>query len=369
MLVLSYLIIPLSLNAQTDCGSPKILMMGTHSGAGTDSSVRAHITADLGFQDLDYFDPSDMPPEDVIAGAYDIIIFTNTAFTDDLSGYGDLEIPIINFEAWNSLASLNMVKTREAADNYIPYNNVPYKNGDENSFNRLIVNSGDSVKAIGLDAGYAGDTIVVFEKDVPYHNNQHPGYWATPNENAYTILEYTEETLLWMAENDPTICGADFCLEYPRYGAFVYDKRAEMEKGFIAPEKRGFYFFHRHTASAVTSQVWEIFDAMLYWFLDCLDRPENNNNTSVLSQLDSGSDVKLYPNPSDGRVNLFMISDSESYFTIQVYDKLGKVISQFRTGKVRKFNYNLKIDNSGLYFVRIIDEKNNSLITRKLINK
>jgi hypothetical protein len=363
VLIALFIIVPAIVSAQDGCGNPKILMMGTYSGALTDSTVREHLTSSMGFTEVDYSAPADMPPEDVIAEGYELIIFTNTAFTDNLSAYGDLEIPIINFEAWNSLASLNMVKTREDADGFIPFNNVPYKEDNENSFNRLFVNQGDSAVSIGLTAGYGGDTLTVFTEDVPFHNNQHPGYWATPNENAYPVLEYTEATLLWMAENDPTICGADFCLQYPRYAAFVYDKDVEMENGFTAPEKRGFFFFHRNTASVVSSQVWDIFDAMIYWFLGCLERPEVNNTSLENNRVNF--DLQLYPNPSHGSINLSLTSGNIARFDIRVYNNLGQVIHHKTTEGTNEISYRILIDEPGFYTLKILNTKNNSSITQR----
>ena len=361
MLIVIFLFSSGLIHAQSGCGA-NIVLLGDNAAQATDSVLREHITNDLGFN-FDYKGSEEALPEDILAGGYNLVIISNSLSSSTAETYVDLPVPIINLEGW-ALDGLNMVKAWDDSD-IKAYNNMPYQNDNENSFTSLVVNAGDSVRSIGLDAGYAGDTIPVFTADVPYQNNQHPAYLAIPNENAYPILEYREDAMIWLAENEPDICGADYCLEEKRYAAFVYEKGAEMEYEFLAPEKRGFFFFHTHTAAVVTSQVWEIFDAMVYWGLGCLERPENPgtyNNSAALSL-----DVRLYPNPSNGNIKIHLLQTKNDAYRMSVYNLQGKRIFQRSIDGGNENSIDLPVDNPGTYLLRIVRESDGAGITEKII--
>lgn len=347
--------------AQTDC-SASIVLLGDNAQQATDSSLREHISNDLGFS-LDYMGAEEALPEDILAGGYNLVIISNSLSSSTAETYVDLEVPIINLEGW-ALDGLNMTLGWDDSD-IKAYNNMPYANNEENSFNSFIVNGGDSVTAKGLDAGYAGDTIPVFTADVPYQNNQHPAYLGIPNENAYTILEYTEDAMIWLAENDPEICGTDYCLEKKRYGAFVYEKGVEMENGFVAPEKRGFYFFHTHTAAVVTSEVWDIFDAMVYWGLGCLDRPASATGTDEFSEVSSG--LTVYPNPSSGSVKIHFNGSAESELDISIYDLLGKKLFESQINHLQRKSLEVDIEDPGIYLLKAFDRASRSTEIKKIV--
>jgi hypothetical protein len=256
---------------------------------------------------------------------------------------------------------------------FLTYNNVPYIEEGENyknSFERFIVNQGDSVKALGLDAGYAGDTIDVFTADVPYHSNQHPGYWATPNENAYPILEYTEEFRVFMAENMTEICGDDFCLENPRYAAFVYDKGVEMEYEEIAPEKRAFFFFHRMTAEVVTDAVWDIFDAMVYWCVGCLDRadPGPLPNETFKNTMVSEPAIKVFPNPTSNFLNIKLNGLSGDKYQLDIYNLLGKKVYSQQVKANSAGTYRASLPEAGFYMLKL-SEGDKPVKVMKIIKK
>jgi hypothetical protein len=270
-------------------------------------------------------------------------------------------------ESYSLDAELKMVEDPSEAG-YSTYANVPYVNDDENSFNTLIVNQEDSTIAKGLDAGYAGDTIVVFTEDVPFGNNRHPGQWGVPNDNAYLILEFTREALDLVLTEDFTICGTDggdFC-ENPRYAAFVYPGGAEMAyDGTAAPDKRGFFFFHEYSAAVATQQTWEVFDAMIYWFLGCLDRPQ----PSSIDRHWSSMEVNAYPNPTSGELNLQMATRSGSSYSIEVFDVTGKIVFQYQFTGNGKEELNLNLENSGFYLLKIHSVEENTYYTEKIIKK
>lgn len=71
------------------------------------------------------------------------------------------------------------------------------------------------------------------------------------------------------------------------------------------------------------------------------------------------SDLKLYPNPTSGLVNLFFNSESAKNYSISIVDITGKVLfNQALNNYVGAYNRELDFSNyaSGIYMLRIMDE-------------
>lgn len=349
---------------QTGCDGKRILFIGDDNTALGDSAIEEHIIENLGFE-LTYQNFSDVVVDDVLT--YDMVLMSSTISSGDAAALADVEVPILCMESYSLDNELKMVEDPDEAG-YSTFANVPYVNDDENSFNTLIVNQGDSTVAIGLDAGYAGDTIVVFTQDVPYGNNRHPGQWGVPNENAYLILEFTSEALDRVLTEDFTICGTDggdFC-ENPRYAAFAYPKDAEMAyDGTPAPEKRGFFFFHEYSAAAATQETWDVFNAMIYWFLGCLDRPI----TSIRNSEAFANNVSVYPNPTDGEVTLTLGEKGSDDYSIEVYNLLGKKVFQAIVKGAEPSDLRFNLEDPGFYLLKIRSGNKKTMLIKKIIRR
>lgn len=353
--------------AQTGCPQASILFMGTDPTGFGDSTVVEHLSLDLGFT-VDFIEPADVVVDDVLG--YNLIVISSTISSSDAGIFKDIEIPVLTMENHGLDEELGMVQAKEEAG-YTTYGIAPYVNENENSFDSLMVLAGDSVVAKGLDAGYAGQNIQVFTKDVPFGNNRHPGQWGVPNENAYIILQYKQETLDLIVTEDLTLCGengGDFCAN-PRYAAFAYPKDAEMGyDNMPAPEKRSFYFFHDYSAAAASDAAWDIYDALVYWSLGCLDRPEPVGAHSIHTiAIETG--LKIYPNPANGYVNLEMNVKQGKNYRIEMYDVLGKMILHHDLQHAGQIKKRILLDKPGFYILKLTDNQNNKSQLKKIIKK
>jgi hypothetical protein len=351
---------------QTGCPQASVLYVGTDPSGYGDSTVVEHVELDLGYS-VDVAAPSEVVIDDVLS--YDLIIISSTISSTDAGMFRDVEVPILSMENHGLDEELGMVQAKEEAG-YTTYGIAPYVNENENSFDSLMVLAGDSVKAIGLDAGYGGQTVQVFTEDVPFGNNRHPGQWGVPNENAYLILQYTQATLDLIVTEDLTLCGengGDFCAN-PRYAAFSYPKGAEM--GFDnmpAPDKRSFFFFHDYSAAAASQEAWDIFDAMIFWSLGCLNRPEPTGIGDNRNRNENSALISIYPNPAAGPVTLELnINDGKSY-QLDMFDVLGKMVFSYEIRNSGLFRKQIVIDKPGFYFLKLTDNQANIIEMKKFI--
>lgn len=91
-----------------------------------------------------------------------------------------------------------------------------------------------------------------------------------------------------------------------------------------------------------------------------------NSTLSVDDNKLNINDISMYPNPSSGEVN-FEISNlgSNKNYSLKLKDALGKVVYE----STIKSNENKKINNlnKGIYFAVIHSDKENEIVTKKLI--
>ena len=91
---------------------------------------------------------------------------------------------------------------------------------------------------------------------------------------------------------------------------------------------------------------------------------EEEEEPNAISELASGLDFQLYPNPSvDG--NTMLSSSSSSPLNVTVFDLTGK---QVHRAHLDSGNQTLNISSleSGVYFVRVNDLATNKMMVKKL---
>jgi hypothetical protein len=362
-LVYAGILFPAMISAQTQCAGKSLLFVGTDPGGLGDSIVRQHLEVDLGLS-ATYVAPVDLDIGDVLT--YDVILISSTISSTDAGMFKDVEVPIVCMESFALDNELLMVQGPAEAG-YSTVANVPYIGNNENSFDSLMVLTGDSVKAIGLDAGYGGQTVQVFSEDVPYGSNRHPGQWGVPNENAYKILKYKQETLDLLVTEDLTLCGengGDFCSN-SRFGAFAYPEGVEMGyDGTISPEKRSFFFFHDYSASVSTTEAWDIFDALIYWSMGCLDRPVGTSIKPKVSNLN----VDIYPNPASQKVNLRLSSHTNDLYIISLTDIVGVQVFDQCIDLSEERSLKIDLTDTGIFLLNIRNRNNSYSKTFKIIS-
>ena len=82
------------------------------------------------------------------------------------------------------------------------------------------------------------------------------------------------------------------------------------------------------------------------------------------------SEIKVFPNPSDGRFQLSFDYSGPEKLKAKVYDITGKLVKDISTDLVKNetsvtANIDLESPGSGIYFIRI--EYGKSLLTKKII--
>jgi hypothetical protein len=78
----------------------------------------------------------------------------------------------------------------------------------------------------------------------------------------------------------------------------------------------------------------------------------------------------LYPNPSNGEFNINYVSAISSDLQLEVYDAQGRKVFEKNEQIVEGeniLNYTSILENKGIYFVKLIDSKNNFMETKTLV--
>ncbi|MBN1181162.1 MAG: T9SS type A sorting domain-containing protein [Bacteroidales bacterium] len=203
------------------------------------------------------------------AAGFDIMLISSTISSGDASPYAELEIPLITWESFALHAGkLSMTNMNENGNIY--YENFPFKtDGEElvNSYEYLNVNQDQNVVSQGLTAGKPSE-IQALMNEIDGHAG-HCGTLSNPNPNAIKILSYEKDDIVALAENNPTwgTTMANY-LDSALCAAFVFPEGVEMATDFISPAARGFIFLHDNTATVLTSDAWQIFDAMISWMVE-----------------------------------------------------------------------------------------------------
>jgi hypothetical protein len=84
----------------------------------------------------------------------------------------------------------------------------------------------------------------------------------------------------------------------------------------------------------------------------------------------SEKEIKVFPNPSDGRFQVTLDYQGTEKVTAKVYDITGKLVKDFSEELVRedtavRANVNLESPKSGIYFLRV--SIGNQVLTKKII--
>lgn len=91
-----------------------------------------------------------------------------------------------------------------------------------------------------------------------------------------------------------------------------------------------------------------------------------NNSTLSTNNLNTISDLKIYPNPTKGNITISNVQNVELK-PIEIYSVLGKLIKQIPVDQnSNKINLNLTDLNTGLYLLKLQDNTNTSN-TQKLV--
>ena len=89
-----------------------------------------------------------------------------------------------------------------------------------------------------------------------------------------------------------------------------------------------------------------------------------NSTTHILNK---EYDISFYPNPNNGRLNYSIINSEVFYDEIIIYSINGKIINSYSiNGNKGHINVNLE---SGIYFIRLKDNKGNLSFVEKIVVK
>jgi len=136
-----------------------------------------------------------------------------------------------------------------------------------------------------------------------------------------------------------------------------------------APEKRGFFFFHENSAYVATDDCWAVHDAMVYWCLGCLDRPDlTSTGPDVLSQ-HRGIKANIYPNPASEKVHLTLYVENACTYEIQVLDLVGKELSNRIIGSPGRNEFEIMLEKQGFHFIRIVRTVDHQELVFKVISQ
>lgn len=104
----------------------------------------------------------------------------------------------------------------------------------------------------------------------------------------------------------------------------------------------------------------------------CLSEKSNiiYYQSTFIDDLISQGSFRIYPNPSDGKVNVDFIADGSGNLTVHIYNAFGQPLNELVSQNIKRIGYNtITFDMSsipgGVYYFKIID--GTRLVTKKLI--
>jgi len=111
-------------------------------------------------------------------------------------------------------------------------------------------------------------------------------------------------------------------------------------------------------SSSITSQEGELVEIIDNQVLNCTGA----GRLGVFTQ-----DINIYPNPSNGKMNLILNLDTEQDISYSVFNAIGQVVVYENGGTIRDFDTQFNLEEKGIYFLQLSID--NVITTKKLIVK
>lgn len=106
-------------------------------------------------------------------------------------------------------------------------------------------------------------------------------------------------------------------------------------------------------------------DASYILSYDCMPSAFNTS-TSIKEEKEQNVEILIYPNPSNGEVNVTFSSWNNDAITYQLFDITGKIVTEGSVkGKASKLNFNQGNIKNGVYFLNFIS--NEQMISKRII--
>jgi hypothetical protein len=352
-----------------DYTGKKIAFVVLNEGIAGDMAVRDHIQAAFDGITFDIYTEQDRTAQEfprvdkAVVSTYDLVIVSSSIGSGTVGGWKDLPAPAITWESYG-LPTTRFSMVQDGGDMWygnVPFNGTLTPEGEdhENSIEFLKVSTDPKAISLGLTAGKTGDIEAYSGKILPYYGGTHTSVFAIPNENAIKVLTYdADEIAAVEAEAFKTGLGDNWGAELT--AAFVFEKDAVMAADFVAPEKRGFFFFHDNSAVAASNDAWAIFDAMVNWGLGFVPQVSVKQAVNPIS-------VSLYPNPTVSNVALTIESEKASNYKIELFDLTGRNLHSqmhFVSGKAQVI-LNIEHLSKGVYMVKVSNDLKQEVIKLK----
>lgn len=100
----------------------------------------------------------------------------------------------------------------------------------------------------------------------------------------------------------------------------------------------------------------------LFMALNYVDIYKKPFSTLNLNDIENITDIVVYPNPSNG---IFNLRSTMPIVQVNIYDIRGRLIQSIKNNHALE---SIKIENSGVYFIEIIDSRRNSTVKRIIKN-
>jgi hypothetical protein len=116
-------------------------------------------------------------------------------------------------------------------------------------------------------------------------------------------------------------------------------------------------------SSSITSQEGELVEIIDNQVLNCIGaKGGKKGRLGVFTQ-----DINIYPNPSNGKMNLILNLDTEQDISYSVLNAIGQVVVYKNAGTLRDFDTQFNLEEKGIYFLQLSID--NVITTKKLIVK
>ena len=235
-----------------------------------------------------------------------------------------------------------------------------------------------------LGGNYAGITCYVNSESREYIEtklsrvldpgvNYYVEFWVSlANESNYAVENigaYFSTDTLHYSSNITTLIDA----QVEHSGGIITDTMNWVKvSGYFKPNKDGYQFltignFQPSDSTNKTLVGWHAYEGAYYYIENVVVIDSALQHTiGIKETVTEPVEVKVYPNPACGIVNIEFSNRFDSEFEIQIFDIIGRK----RYVKSFAFSKNLELDiselESGMYFIRIIG-KGGSHISQKLI--
>ena len=206
--------------------------------------------------------------------------------------------------------------------------------------------------------------------------NYYIEFWVSlSNESNYAVENigaYFSTDTLHYSSNITTLIDA----QVVHSGGIITDTANWVKvSGYFKPPKDGYQFltignFQPSDSTNKTLVGWHAYDGAYYYIENVVVIDSALQHTIGIKEMAAKPvEVKVYPNPTNGVVNIDIIGQAKGNINIQIFSINGQVVHTQSFSTRNNIRLNTNGLNSGIYFIKVFDNRNLFGVEKLIIQK